>query len=76
MGASEVTVTLVLSLDTDTTSPRAPALPATLMRSARKVWKDAISMILSSTVEEREGRRNVSPLRGGGGNLATAAARI
>ena len=49
MGASEVTVTLVLSAETETTSPRAPALPPTLMRSARKVSKEEMSMILSST---------------------------
>jgi hypothetical protein len=41
--------TLVLSWLTFTTSPSAPARPPTLMRSARNVSNDAISMILSST---------------------------
>ncbi|WVZ67055.1 hypothetical protein U9M48_016194 [Paspalum notatum var. saurae] len=49
-GPSEVTVTLVLSRETVTESPRLPALPpATLMRSCRNFSSEAISMILSST---------------------------
>ena len=46
---SEVTVILLLSRVTVTESPRAPALPPTLMRSWRNFSSEAMSMILSST---------------------------
>ncbi|KAL8171799.1 hypothetical protein V2J09_023603 [Rumex salicifolius] len=46
---SEVTVILFFSRETETESPRAPALPATLIRSWRNFSREAMSMILSST---------------------------
>ena len=46
---SEVTTILLFSRVTVTESPRAPALPPTLIRSWRNFSSDATSMILSST---------------------------
>lgn len=46
---SEVTEILFFSRVTVTDSPRAPALPPTLIRSWRNFSREAMSMILSST---------------------------
>ena len=49
MADSEETVTEFLSEDTETASPKAPALPPTLIRSVRNCSNDAMSMMASST---------------------------
>src|SRR5574337_575646 len=46
---SEVTVILLFSRVTETASPKAPALPPTLILSRRNFSKEAMSIILSST---------------------------